>query len=297
MLAVSHFKSPFEPGRRYICPQSLDFSRSGFGTRPNYQSERAVTIPRLDVAHLTLREMLTQDLHKAAHYNFHPDSHSQTYVPNSSVSSMDIRSPHEYPVDPHRGLQRPGETSNSLGDYAPNQPRPVPASNERAQFGDNVIFGDMSNLKPAGAQQINDVDGNRVRVPRQLTTDVAGITPDWRSKYAIFPRSNSITSGTSPILNPNDSDDSDEEAEGHGTGASAPPLERVPVPLRLMNGFEATMEVPKMTSSRRTRERVLNEMGFRMSWGRRREFSTPHQDPQIARTLFLQRACKLLSAA
>lgn len=205
------------------------------------------------------------------------------------MSPVDMRPP--YQVDHARGIAGSNDTPTSGGSYStPN--RPALASDERTQFNDNVIFGDLSNLKQAGAQQINDCDGNRVRVPRGLTTDVLGITPDWRSKYAIFPRSNNITSPTSPALDPNDSYEDNEDAGAQGMGASAPPMQRISVPLRLMNGFETTMHIPKMTNARRTRERILNEMGFRMSWGRRREFSTPHQDPQIPRTMFLQRARK-----
>lgn len=221
------------------------------------------------------------------------ESSDPSYAHNPATSPMDIRQQQGYYMGQDRGMQGGGSGSGPIGTYG-HMPTAGAGQvgGERGPFDDRALFGDIASLRSSNAQQIIDCEQNRVRVPRHLTLDVAGITPDWRSKYALFPRSNVLRSPTNTTSSPQASDAEEEDAEEQDVSASAAPLERTRVPVRLMNGFEADLDVPKITKSRRRRERILNEMGFRMSWERVREFSTPNREPQIPKIMFLQRASK-----
>lgn len=73
---------------------------------------------------------------------------------------------------------------------------------------------------------------------------------------------------------------------GDGEGEENITLGRTIVPAPMLDG-EGSVSVPQLSRGKRDREAVLNDMGYRMSWGQSRVFA--------GRTLFLQRASEFSS--
>ena len=222
---------------------------------------------------------------------------------------------HSSPDRPHSGYQSAGLHSRAYSEVYYDNPRystnagPEPGSAthyngtegpgagpvgfaERPPFEEHSLFGDMGSLSHSGQMVIKDIEQPNVKVPRQLTNNVQHITDDWRRKYAIFPRSCNMSSPTRPYASPNQPANDDDAPELTGVSASTDASEKTLETLRLFNGYETKMHVPKMTPARRTRERALNELGSRMSWEHGRKFCDEHQEPQVPRMMFLQRSRK-----
>ncbi|KAK2733342.1 hypothetical protein FQN57_002162 [Myotisia sp. PD_48] len=119
----------------------------------------------------------------------------------------------------------------------------------------------------------------RVRVKVMLDqVDMKEIPDSYRKSNSVFPRT------YFPVHSPfgqsrsggRFTDDANEQDDG-----SSPTLGRTLVPAPMLEG-EGTVAVPRLSRRKRDKETILNDMGYRMSWGQSRVFA--------GRTLFLQRA-------
>lgn len=128
--------------------------------------------------------------------------------------------------------------------------------------------------------------GNRVRVKVMLDqVDMKEIPDSYRKSNSVFPRT------YFPVHSPfgqtrrggRFSDEDENEAGDAGSDDGGVTLGRTVVPAPLLEG-EGTVAVPRLSKRKRDKEALLNDMGYRMSWGQSRVFA--------GRTLFLQRSCK-----
>ncbi|EME45083.1 hypothetical protein DOTSEDRAFT_43487 [Dothistroma septosporum NZE10] len=146
------------------------------------------------------------------------------------------------------------------------------------------LFGDVPESKRRKFILVDDNQrGTRVRVRVMLDQVKMDDMPDAHLRInAVYPRSYFPRQMRSPPGSPrargNWNDEDDEVEEGNVER----PAGETMVPVSLMDGSEAKLPVPRMTTSRRNKEVALNELGYRMSWGQARTFN--------GRTLFLQRS-------
>ena len=61
-----------------------------------------------------------------------------------------------------------------------------------------------------------------------------------------------------------------------------PTVGRTLVPVPMLDGAEGEVAVPRIAPSKKEKEELLNDLGYRMSWSQSRVFA--------GRTMFLQRA-------
>jgi hypothetical protein len=124
--------------------------------------------------------------------------------------------------------------------------------------------------------------GCRVRVKVMLDqVDMKEIPDSYRKSNSVFPRTyfpvqspfGQIGAGRR-FSDDEAEDEEDEEMSGATVG-------RTLVPVPMLEG-EANLAVPKIARKKRDKEVLLNDLGYRMSWGQSRVFA--------GRTLFLQKA-------
>ena len=122
--------------------------------------------------------------------------------------------------------------------------------------------------------------GSRVRVKVMLDqVDMNEIPDSYRKANAVYPRTYVPVHGPfGRKRGPGDRDGDDEEGDSVETSVG-----RTVVPVPMLEG-EGTLAVPRISRRKRAREGVLNDLGYRMSWGQSRVFA--------GRTVFLQRSRK-----
>lgn len=145
-----------------------------------------------------------------------------------------------------------------------------------------VLFGGVPEAKRRKFILVDDTQrDSRVRVRVTLDQVKMDDMPDGHLRNnAVYPRSYYSRQMSSPSGSPRSSgrwDDDDDSFAGIGRGKSF-------VPVKLVDGREEQLPIPRMTKSRRSKEAALNEIGYRMCWGQPRTFNQ--------RTLFLQRSRK-----
>ena len=142
---------------------------------------------------------------------------------------------------------------------------------QNANFTDLDLFGNVQGMNMPTYLPVKDVEGIQVKIPKVFTQDVDGIVDDWRSKYAVFP-----------------------QASHEDFGGDQSPLWRArsTEKITLPNGKEFEVEIPQASGTEHQQKQLLNEIGYRMSWQRRQEFCDSKADPQLPRTMFLQRSSK-----
>jgi hypothetical protein len=149
------------------------------------------------------------------------------------------------------------------------------------------LFGDIPEGRRRKFILVEDAQrGCRVRVKVMLDqVDINEIPDSYRKSNSVFPRTYFPVHGPFGHAGRGgrfESDDHSTTTNGEAEGGSAT-VGRTFVPVPLLEG-EGTLAVPKISRNKRQREVVLNDLGYRMSWGQSRVFA--------GRTLFLQRACK-----
>jgi len=105
---------------------------------------------------------------------------------------------------------------------------------------------------------------------------MAEMPDSYRKNNSVYPRSWYATEMQSPPSSPRRGRFPDDvESEGSSVAES-----RTLVPVPMMDGSETQLPVPRMTRTKRNKEVMLNDLGYRMSWSQSRVFS--------GRTLFHQ---------
>ncbi|KAI9755687.1 MAG: hypothetical protein M4579_004185 [Chaenotheca gracillima] len=118
---------------------------------------------------------------------------------------------------------------------------------------------------------------NRARVRVTLDqVEMKEIPDSYRKTYSVFPRSYfpMQMQSTSNAGRGDFPDDVDDDA--------AETITRTTIRVPMLDGSEAELPTPRMGKSRREKEVVLNDLGYRMSWSNRRLLA--------GRTIFLQKA-------
>jgi hypothetical protein len=178
----------------------------------------------------------------------------------------------------HDGLKYPPPPPHAAG---------VPASKQQEQDEEErklAMFGDLPESKRRKFILVDDAQrGTRVRVRVTLDTVKMEEMPDsYRKSNSVFPRSYFAMQMTSPPASP----------RGSKVFADEPDLENDPsfplagstsVPVPTLDG-ETRVPNPRLTRAKRSKEIILNDLGYRMSWSQSRVFA--------GRTLFLQKSRK-----
>jgi len=153
-----------------------------------------------------------------------------------------------------------------------------------------ALFGDIPEAKKRKFILVDDPakTANRVRVRVTLdTVDINEIPDSFRKKNSVYPRSWFPMQMQSPPPSARGSrffeaeDDDGVETEGR---------KKMMVNVPLADGGEGEIGIPRLKKSVRSKEVMLNDLGYRMTWHQSRVFAT--------RTVFLQKACRsILSSA
>ena len=124
--------------------------------------------------------------------------------------------------------------------------------------------------------------GSRVRVKVMLDqVDMNEIPDSYRKANAVYPRTYVPVHG--PFGRKRGPGDRDGDGDGEERDEMETSVGRTVVPVPMLEG-EGTLAVPRISRRKREREGVLNDLGYRMSWGQSRVFA--------GRTVFLQRSRK-----
>lgn len=166
---------------------------------------------------------------------------------------------------------------------------PPPGPKDGNEGRKRALFGDVPESKRRKFILVEDGQrGTRVRVRVTLDQINMDEIPDQQRQInAVYPRSYFDQQVAEPAASPrtrmgwNDDEDDEDEGEKAATG-------RTMVPVKLLDDTQVELPLPRMTTSRRSKEVALNELGYRMSWGQARTFH--------GRTLFLQRSRKFFLA-
>lgn len=135
--------------------------------------------------------------------------------------------------------------------------------------------------------------GCRVRVKVVLDKVNMDEIPDsYRESNAVYPRTYfpiQMRDENRVVLGNRFFRDEAEHADAGADPHSDATLGRTTVPVPSLeaeagNGGEVEVEVPRLSRKRHTKELLLNDLGYRMSWSQSRVFS--------GRMLFLQRSCE-----
>lgn len=173
---------------------------------------------------------------------------------------------------------------------------PVPASgklneNEDPDPESSALFGDLPEGRRRKFILVEDPQrGCRVRVKVMLDqVDMKEIPDSYRKSNSVFPRTYFPVHGPFGPTGRGKRFAEAHECEGESVGAGedadgAATVGRTLVPVPMLEG-EGTVAVPKIAKRKRDKEVLLNDLGYRMSWGQSRVFS--------GRQLFLQRAREL----
>ncbi|EGE81622.2 ribosomal protein L24E [Blastomyces dermatitidis ATCC 18188] len=166
----------------------------------------------------------------------------------------------------------------------------VATSHSRSESDDHspdntALFGDLPEGRRRKFILVEDPQRNcRVRVKVMLDqVDMKEIPDSYRKSNSVFPRTYFPVQSPFGRGNRGDrfvDDDAGGNHEDNGDDAEAT-VGRTLVPVPTLDG-EANLAVPKIARGKRNKEVMLNDLGYRMSWGQSRVFS--------GRTLFLQRA-------
>lgn len=148
-----------------------------------------------------------------------------------------------------------------------------------------ALFGNLPEGRRRKFILVEDAQrGSRVRVKVMLDqVDVNEIPDSYRKSNSVYPRTYVPVHGPFGRKRGPGDRDSDDDDDGGGESEEAATVGRTIVPVPMLEG-EGTLGVPRISKRKRGREGVLNDLGYRMSWGQSRVFA--------GRSVFLQRSCK-----
>lgn len=222
-------------------------------------------------------------------YNSSGQTHHHQ-APHDGPGSLEVKPVHNfyptYAQAPSQGMNpqlHPGSGGSAYGH--PGGAHPVSTSTSKLDEDptqDNIaLFGDLPEAKRRKFILVDDPQrGTRVRVRVMLDQVRMHEMPDsYRRNNSVYPRSWFPTEMQSPPTSPRRSRWADDIETEEGASREET---RTLVPVPVMDGSEVKLPVPRMTRGKRSKEVVLNDLGYRMSWSQSRVFS--------GRTLFLQRS-------
>lgn len=159
------------------------------------------------------------------------------------------------------------------------------ASKEEDEDRKHSLFGDVPEAKRRKFILVDDLERNsRVRVRVMLDQVNMKELPDqYRKTNSVYPRSYFPIQMQSPPSSARgkrffDDDDPEGGPEDDDQATRGRTLVRVP----MMDGAEGEVAVPKISRAKKNKEKMLNDLGYRMNWSQSRVFA--------GRTMFLQKA-------
>ena len=174
----------------------------------------------------------------------------------------------------------------ALGGHPASNHTAVAASVPNAE-GDEQSIAPVSDTPEAKRRKfilVEDPDGGkRVRVRVLLeNSNIVEAPDDFRRRNCVYPRSfapvgmpmEARSARGNRFYADDDSEDGNEDE--HVTKG------RTLVPVPTLDGAEGEIPVPRLVRSRKRKEKLLNDLGYRMAWGQTKTFDR--------RTIFLQRA-------
>lgn len=155
---------------------------------------------------------------------------------------------------------------------------------------DGGVWGEAAKIMPRKSITVKDIEKDtNVRVNIKLDgLDNSEIPDSFRQKHSVYPRNYFPLAMQSPPHNSCDDGSVFDDESGDNVIETNAPTEagvRMIVPVRLQDGWEAELPLPRMSKSRRTKERALNELGARMCWDYVQSFN--------GRPIFIQRSREL----
>ena len=174
-----------------------------------------------------------------------------------------------------------------LGGHAGPNHTAVAASVPKVEEEDrnNALFGDLPEAKRRKFILVDDPDEHkRVRVRVMLeNSNIIEAPDDFRHRNCVYPRT------FVPVGMPMDPRSArgnrfyaDDDPEGGTKDDGQVTKGRTLVPVPMLEGAEGEVAVPRIARAKKEKERLLNDLGYRMAWGQTKTFDR--------RTLFLQRA-------
>lgn len=158
-------------------------------------------------------------------------------------------------------------------------------SKEEDEDRKHSLFGDIPEAKRRKFILVDDVERNsRVRVRVMLDQVNMKELPDqYRKTNSVYPRSYFPLQMQSPPSSARgnrffEDDDPDGGPADEDQATRGRTLVRVP----MLDGAEGDVAVPKISRAKKNKEKMLNDLGYRMNWSQSRVFA--------GRTMFLQRA-------
>lgn len=174
-----------------------------------------------------------------------------------------------------------------LGSHSQAQHNTATMTGTRVDYGQEeaAFFGDIAKTMPRKSITVKDIEKDtNVRVNVKLDGVSLDEIPDsFRQKNSVYPRSYYARHMQSPPRSRQGSVFDDDTVDMAG-GRFAPSVGRTMVPIKLQEGWETELAIPRTTKSRRTKERALNDLGCRMTWDYVQNFSE--------RPMFVQRSRK-----
>ena len=202
--------------------------------------------------------------------------------PHPSSSTNSIRQNqvfHGYPSFPNDGSVGASiapplhDGMGSLGNHGgPNHTAvaaAIPTTDEEER--NNALFGDLPEAKRRKFILVEDPskNGTKVRVRVSLEhPNIGGMPDSSRHINSVYPRSffpKGMPTQTAPSKRNRFFEDDDSEAGSRDDGQVTKGRTLVPVPV--MDGENREVPVPRIARGKQSKERLLNDLGYRMAWG------------------------------
>ena len=223
----------------------------------------------------------------------------QISKPHPSNSPSDVRQSQvfhgypNFPSNPAVGAAMPPPLHDgidgSMVHHGVSNPTAIAAAVPKTEDEERntALFGDLPEAKRRKFILVDDPDRNsRVRVRVMLEhVDMNELPDAYRKANSVYPRSYfPIQMQSPPGKTRSDRFFDDDDPEGGTKDDGQAVRGRTLVPVPMLDGNEGEVAVPRIARSKRGKEILLNDLGYRMSWSQSRVFA--------GRTMFLQRARK-----
>ena len=161
----------------------------------------------------------------------------------------------------------------------------APKVEEEEEDRNKAVLNNLPDTKRRKFLLVEDPDDQkRVRVHAMLeNSNIVEAPDDFRHRNCVYPRCFApvgMPAEPKTVRGNRFYDDGDPQGGGRDDGQVT--LGRTLVPVSMLEGADGEVPVPRIARAKKEKEKLLNDLGYRMAWGQRKIF---HR-----RTVFLQRA-------